>query len=193
MVMNFDGTGKRRLEPFAGFPGAYDPICGDCDAETNPVWSPDGTRIAFSSSSEQHVPEHDKESYSGSKIFVVDSDGSDLRQLTNSGVANDRSPRWSPDGKKILYHSDRGSQDDGWETNIWIVDAEGPGQPMVTIRLEGSEMHPTWSPDGNKIAFISRRNGNSDIWVMDVDGSDVSRVTFTEEPFYLPGSLRWIE
>ena len=56
---------------------------------------------------------------------------------------------------------------------------------MVTIRFEGSEMYPTWSPDGNKIGFISRRNGNSDIWVLDVDGSDARRVTFTEESMVL--------
>ena len=188
MVMNFDGTGKRRLEPFAGFPGAYDSGPG-IDREGAPVWSPDGSKIAFVSSSSYLLPVNNE-------IYVVNSDGSDLIQLTKNGTANDLAPQWSPDGKKIVYQSDDDGSGRQGESNIWIVDAEGTGQPMVTIRLEGSETYPIWSPDGNKIAFKSnsnRNDGNNDIWVMDVDGSDVSRVTFTEEPFYLSESLRWIE
>ncbi len=86
-------------------------------------------------------------------------DGSGLRQLTD-GHGDDRDPRFSPDGTKIAFSSDRafkGSYD------IWVVDvASGKtlrsGPPPG--RKAADEFEPTWSPDGTEIAFISGTGNN---------------------------------
>lgn len=89
------------------------------------------------------------------------------KQLT-SGVVDDRSPSWSPDGRTIAFQRD-------WQ--IWVMDADGTNQRQLTKGPHKSGF-PTWSPDGRLIAFHSNRRsgrdvakgGNWDVWLMDKDG-----------------------
>ena len=75
--------------------------------EGNPVWSPDGTRIAFMSG------------HSGNRdLWIMPEEGGTATQVTfDSGM--DMNPRWSPDGKRLAFASDRSG-----ETGIWVVDLE---------------------------------------------------------------------
>ena len=121
-------------------------------------WSPDGTRIAFAS-----AREGDFEIYV--MDFVVNPDGTDPRgvnvqNLTNNS-ASDNAPSWSPDGTRIAFWSDRGSNRD-----IYVMNADGSGLARLTDD-PGRDTSPTWSPDGQKIAFRSQRDGDSEIYVMD--------------------------
>ena len=75
----------------------------------DPAWSPDGSRVAFSS-------HHDRDDW---EIYVMNADGTGLTRLTES-VADDRSPGWSPDGLTIVFESDR---DGDWE--IYVIDVPG--------------------------------------------------------------------
>lgn len=99
------------------------------------------------------------------EIYVVNADGSGLTNLTNH-PADDVSPVWSPDGRRIAFVSERDSG------GIYIMDAEGGGLTFLT-----GGRNPTWSPDGNRIAFVSNQDYNAEIFVINVDGSAETRLT----------------
>ena len=100
-----------------------------------------------------------------SEIFVMDADGSNLRQLTNNTYF-DWAPSWSPDGTQLAFISDR---DGDWE--VFVMDADGSNQRQITNNTY-LDLLPTWSPDGTQIAFSSTREGAYEIFVMDADGSN---------------------
>jgi Tol biopolymer transport system component len=80
-------------------------------------------------------------------------------------------PKWSPDGKKISFISDRYGEED-----IYIMNPDGTGQTKLT-ESTASDSGAAWSPDSQKIAFHSAKDGNLEIYVMDSDGSDQTRLT----------------
>jgi Tol biopolymer transport system component/predicted Ser/Thr protein kinase len=125
-------------------------ILGEPQAVTSgsKVWSNvdvsrDGQWIVLSSSVSQE------------DLFVARADGAGLRQLTND-PANDRFPRWSPDGKRIAFYSNRAGS---WE--VWTINADGSGLSQLT-RDTGAH-YPIWSPEGSRMLFseIVERRGVS--------------------------------
>ena len=120
-----------------------------------PVWSPDGTRIAFASNRDQA---------GGFDIYVMNRDGSNVRRLTTSrpGVIN-ITPTWSPTGNQIAFISDRtGSK------QIWLMEADGLGQTQLTHEDEVDR--PTWSPAPyNEIAYSAKSSAvGFDVRIMEV-------------------------
>jgi len=91
--------------------------------------SPDGRRIVFQTA----FPQED--------LFVVGTDGSGFRQLT-SDVAKDRNPGWSPDGRHVLFYSDRGGR-----YEAWTIRPDGSGLQPVTATKGEPVFYPIWSPD----------------------------------------------
>jgi Tol biopolymer transport system component len=79
-------------------------------------------------------------------LFVVHSDGTGLRRLTNDPF-KDRQPRWSPDGTRIAFYSNRGDQ-----YEIWTVHADGSQLERAVIFPGQRAFHPIWSPDGRWLA-----------------------------------------
>jgi len=130
------------------------------DGNSDPAFSPDGTRIAFVSGGAL-----------GYDIFVMNADGGGRRQLTNTGSA-DMEPTWSPDGTKIAFVSNTFALDGQSDYEIWVMNADGSDQHPITNN-SSSETQPAWSPDGSKIAFESRQ----DIYVMDADGNNQTNIT----------------
>lgn len=129
----------------------------------SPVPSPSVTprsngRIVFGSTRTGH-----------SQAYVMDNDGNNQTQLTNSGE-DKYSLAWSPDGSKIAFESYPELGD------IYIMNADGSGQLNLT-NSTADDYNPVWSPDGTKIAFISDRDGNRDIFVMNADGSGQTNLT----------------
>jgi len=112
-------------------------------------------------------------------VYRMPAEGGDATALT-SGIAWDMQPRFSPDGKRIAFTSDRGGGD-----NIWTMSADGDDLQQVTkesFRLLNS---PVWTPDGNFIAarkhFTSRRSlGAGEIWLYHVSGG--GGLQMTEKP-----------
>src|ERR1043166_833663 len=94
-----------------------------------------------------------------------------MTRLTNN-LADDDSPEWSPDGKKIAFTSNR----DGVR-NIYVMNADGTNVVRLSNE-QSSENSPTWSPDGSRLLFESNRDGNPEIYVMNSDGSGQKRITF---------------
>ncbi len=80
-------------------------------------------------------------------------------------------PNPSPDGKRVLFQSNRTGR---WE--IYVMNADGSDPTQLTDR-PGDNVTPVWSPDGKRIALAASPGGNSDIYVMNADGSEWKRLT----------------
>ncbi len=106
-------------------------------------------------------------------IYVMDPDGSNVTDLTNSLVPVDQSPNWSPDGTKIVFFS---NIDDFNNDEIYVMDANGTSVIRLTNDPAG-DFNPVWSPDGTKIAFMTFRAGNFEVYVMDANGSNPINLT----------------
>ena len=109
-------------------------------------------------------------------IYVMNDDGSRVRQLTNSPLW-DVSPRWSPDGKHILFRRDLGGG--GQQLDIFIIDADGSNERRLTDHPK-NDGRATWSPDGQHIAFSSSRSGNIEIYIMEVANGTIRQLTKNE-------------
>ena len=128
-------------------------------------------QIAFVSSRDGHIRD-DVPGMPAFEIYVMDVDGGNQRRLTNNRL-HDGSPSWSPDGKRIVFVSNREGNGE-----IYVMDADGGNQQNLTNNLS-SDSSPSWSPDGKRIAFDSDRDGrfNWEIYVMDADGGNLQRLT----------------
>jgi len=133
-------------------------------ADRGPVFSPDGTRIAFVSDRAGRFPE----------LYVMDADGGNVRRLTNNAEI-DGNPSWSPDGTRLVFERccTSGSAD------IFTIDVATRAETNLTNSSTRQDFDPSWSPDGTRIAYVSFENGvgNVDVWVMHADGSSPARLT----------------
>jgi acylaminoacyl-peptidase len=116
---------------------------------SDPQISPDGKRVVYV---RQFADIHTDRFYSN--LWIVDFDGGNHRALT-SGNFRDTAPRWSPDGSRLAYLSDR---EDG--TQIWVRWMD-TGQVQRASRLTEGAASPVWSPDGKQIAFLSLAAGKA--------------------------------
>ena len=143
--MNADGSEPLNLTPE---PGA---------ADRDPVWSPDGRKIAFVRNN--------------SEIYVMNADGSGQRRLARHAALY-FAPAWSPDGRKLAFVSDRDGPFGVSTPEIHVMNVDGSGQRNLT-RNPASDSDPVWSPDGRKITFVR----NFEIYVMNADGTGQTNLT----------------
>ena len=132
---------------------------GKLSHEEYPAWSPDGKRIAFSSTFEGNQ-----------ELYVAEIGSPDRKRLTND-PALDAHPAWSPDGRKLAFATNR------WgDFEIAVMDADGANLTRLT-ESRGLDDYPVFSPDGRRVAFTSNRDGNFEIYVMDADGRSAVNAT----------------
>ncbi len=155
-------------------------IMDDTAVATEPAFSPDGSRIAFTSTRDGQ-PE----------IYIMDADGTGAGRLTNSPGA-DGDASFTADGQAVVFHSQRTGHRQIFLQPITSSDA-------VQLTQEPADnSQPTVSPDGETIAFVSNREGNNHIWLMSKDGSSQRPVTRgpqskeTAPRFLRDGSLAYL-
>lgn len=201
--MNADGTAQTR-------------VTNNSASDTQPAWSPDGSKIAFVSNRDGNF-----------ELYVMNANGTGQTRLTNSMAEEDR-PSWSPDGTKIAFVTNRdgnfevysvnaadgssptnltnnpaydsdptwspdGSQivfasDRTGQFQIFRMNASGSGQTNISNTAGSSNYQPAWSRDGLKIFFASDRDGNSEVYSMNTDGSGQKRLTNNAALDWEPGS-----
>jgi len=170
-----DGTGRRQLT--SGL------------ATTDPAWSPDGRKIAFTR--REDVGEYT--TFSEDDVFVMDADGSDVRQLTEEQEnVHAGQPAWSPDGREIVFT--RGASVPSGiivrPGEIHVMNADGSDVRRLTRgSLDGG---PVWSPDGREVAFSRSKNFDDpsrEIWVVAAAGGEPRQLTRTAD--FLDASPAW--
>jgi TolB protein len=100
-------------------------------------------------------------------LYAMNADGTNRIRLTQGeGMYG----AWSPDGKRLVFNATVGEH-----TALFVTNADGTGlAPIARPRASAGEMLPTWSPDGTRLAYVDY---NEDIYTMNLDGSNVTRLT----------------
>ncbi|HEY1719034.1 MAG TPA: DPP IV N-terminal domain-containing protein [Verrucomicrobiae bacterium] len=159
-------------------------VMTNVESGAEPSVSPDGSKIAFVKYGDGRK---------SAQIYMANVDGSNLKQLTDGEYYN-WTPRWSPDGKQLVFETTRNDNPDnhvknGGYRDIYVMDTDGQNQINLTTNSYGH--HPSWSPDGKSIAYMVHGN----VFVMRADGSDKQNIskgtTRDSEPFWSPDG-QWI-
>jgi TolB protein len=163
--MNTDGSSLIRLT-------------SNLSNDEHPRWSPNGTKILFQSDRDDSVSRTHH-------VYVMNADGSGQTRLTTDAT-DDCNAEWSGDGTKIVFQSLR----NGSYYQIYTMNADGSGQVNVSNGT-AADTQPSWSPNGLKIAFDSERDhvGRSSIYVMNANGTNQTRLTFSVDPFMDQGPI----
>lgn len=164
-VMKADGSGAGSISIGSNGDSLY--------SDSEPVWSPDGERLAFIA----------RRNYA--ELLVVNADGSGLRKLTGGEAQQvtrlDRHV-FSPDGRKIAFDREKTGQG----IDVFTIAPNGKG--LRNLTQTGSSYGPAWSRDGTRIAY----HDGVDIWTMNADGTNQTNVTqlpgpaFASNPLFTP-------
>jgi TolB protein len=170
-IANADGSGER-------------PLLDTQEINYDPVWSPDGASIVFTSDRE-----------GSADLFRVTPDGGALERLTDSPAYDDQAA-FSPDGKQLVFVTTR----NGGTADLWTMDLQTKSVKALTSG-DGGDFRPSWSPDGQWIAFSSDRGSTmpfakgrwehlqlADLYVIHPDGSGLTRIS---EHGNFCGSPKW--
>jgi TolB protein len=140
-----------------------------------PAFSPDGTRVAFTSIRDGGEQE----------VFVANRDGSNVRQLTNHRLSS-FAPSWSPGGNQIVFVSDRGG-----DAQLYVMGADGSGVEHLACGQSRCD-HPSWSTMTNRIAYTCGNDAAGyDVCVIDMASRRISNLTegqpgSYEQPTFAP-------
>ena len=147
-TMNLDGSGKKQITRSEGYDGGA-------------VFSRDGKKLVWRANhpATPEAMKRYKELLSDNlttpmkmEIFVSDADGKNTKQITSFGCAS-FAPTFTPDGKKILFSSNK-HECDGRKFELYMIDLDGTGLEQVTD-FGGFTSFPEFSPDGKKLVFCS--------------------------------------
>jgi TolB protein len=165
-AMNGDGSSRRVVTPNVG------------GLNYDPVWSPDGKRIAFVGAIHGQ----------GAHVYLMNADGTDRRRLTTLSLAEER-PAWSPDGKQIAFQAS-GEQNGVPDANIYVTTVStGETRRITNHRRPFLDETPSWFPDGRRLAIQSDRDGTWSTYIIGLDGVVKARLTRPTPPPLAPSRL----
>jgi TolB protein len=130
--------------------------------DLSPSWAPSGQELVFTS-----------DRSGGPQLFLMSADGSNIRRLTFEGDYN-AAPAWSPRGNWIAYVCRTPKKD----YKICLITPDGQKRVQITTG-SGIDDSPSWSPDGRHVVFGSTSDGKSQIYMVNADGKDLERLTYT--------------
>ncbi len=169
-LIAFDrATGSGAIYSMTATGGSQTPLTSLQDSDAS--WSPDGTRIAFTSARDGGNEE----------IYLMNADGTgQVRWTVSAGI--DREPAWSPDGTRIAWSSDRA----GGNLEIFSARLDGSDLRQHTLNDAVTDDQPEWSPDGSAIAFRSGRPGPDGstggyLWRLSSAGTEIDVRRLTNE------------
>src|SRR3954454_25395599 len=140
--------------------------------DEDPVWSPDGRWIAFSSKRTA-----DPDANDNSDVFVVEAKAGQTPRALTTAPAADREPVFSPDGKWIAYVAGGDPKDIWYATNhVAVVPVTGGEPKALTAALDRNVQRPRFSPDGKFIYFGLEEGGNEHLARVPAAGGAVERV-----------------
>jgi Tol biopolymer transport system component len=168
---NPDGTGLKRLTDAKGY-----------DAEGS--YSPDGKQIVFASERDRRPDEKRR----NVELYIMNADGSHVRKLTNAPHCYNGGPFFSPDGKRVVFRSDRKEED---RLQLYVINADGTGERALTDKPNWVCWGPYWYPDGKNIVYAGADHAtggrpNYDLYWMNVDTGKEVRLTFAPGADVLP-------
>jgi Tol biopolymer transport system component len=188
VVYSSQANGNYELFSVAATGGSPQQITHSPGDDHNPVYSPDGTKLAY-----DHIG--CQNSGGGTCVLVANADGTQEVNVTSeptvpgcelqpgyylNGASSQ--PDWSPDGKKVIFTGPVTCSVSSIGKDIWIMDADGRNKVDLNRDNATTDNHPVFSPDGKRIAFISDRaqDGHYHVYSMSAtDGSDVQQLTTT--------------
>ena len=150
--------------------------------DESPRWSPDGQWVAFTSN-RAHYGAQPETGTPDVDVYVMRADGTDVRRITTD-PGNDYDPSWSPDGRALVFSSDRASRGDLYRVRV----ADGHTDRLTT-NFVGRAIMPAVSPDGSKVAFAAQTLRLGAFWVFQLHMLDLA--SGRTEPLPASGGACW--
>jgi Tol biopolymer transport system component len=162
---NPDGSNLKQLTDSKGY-----------DAEGS--FSADGKQIVFCSNRTGNL-----------ELFIMDADGKNVRQLTHAPGCYNGGPFFSPDGKKVIFRSDRKKKD---HLQLYVINSDGTGEKALTDNLDWVYWAPYWYKDGKHIIYTAADHSNPtarpnyDLYWMNIETGKTTRLTYAPGQDVLP-------
>lgn len=173
-VMNADGSRVTRLTDHPG-------------RDTEPAWSPDGTKIAFTTTRDHEGPFPFGSDAFNMELYVMNADGSSETRITTFPFV-DKHAAWSPDGARIAFF--RGNCGFNCTSHIYTAAPDGSDVAQLTFGQFVRDRLPDWSPDGSRLVF-NRDAGDNRFWLVNRDGSGATSIFAPRlEPAWSPDGTR---
>jgi len=162
---NPDGSELKRLTNAPGY-----------DAEGS--YSPDGKQIVFCSKRDGNL-----------ELYIMDADGKNARKLTNAPGCYNGGPFFSPDGKRVIFRSDRKEKD---RLQLYVINTDGTGERALTDNDKWVYWAPFWYKDGKHIIYTAADHSdptarpNYDLYWMNIETGKITRITYSPGQDVLP-------